>query len=310
MLRWNRQAANVYPVLPLKTIDRSAREIAVIRTVASLRDVLSRERAKGKRIALVPTMGALHQGHLSLIRQARAECEVVVMSLFVNPTQFNEQRDLDAYPRTEEADVLLAADAGCDIVFAPSTSEVYRNGFNTTIDVGAIARPLEGEARGAVHFRGVATVVAKLFNMVAPHVAYFGQKDAQQTLVVRQLVRDLDFPVDIRICPTVREADGLAMSSRNARLSKDARAQALALIDALRAIDRAITDGERDASTLVQLGTMRLHAFGIERRDIDYVAIVDAETLVPVGTIEGTALVAIAAFVGGIRLIDNILVTK
>ena len=277
----------------------------VVRTVRELRNLVAHARLRGQRIALVPTMGALHEGHLSLIRQARAECDFVVMSLFVNPAQFNDPRDLEAYPRDEGADVAMAVAAGCTIVFAPDVTEVYPDGFTTTVDVARVAQPLEGVARGPVHFRGVATVVAKLFNMVTPDAAYFGQKDAQQTLVIRQLVRDLDFPVEVRIAPIVRDADGLALSSRNVRLTADARLQALGIVDALHLAEIAFSEGERDAATLVQLATSRLENGGISGRDIDYVAIVDELTLEAVETVERPVLMAIAAHVGGVRLIDN-----
>jgi pantoate--beta-alanine ligase len=282
---------------------------SVVRTVRELKQAIADARKRGEQIALVPTMGALHKGHLSLIRQARAECDFVVMSLFVNPTQFNEQRDLDAYPRTEASDVAMAASAGCTIVFAPTVSEVYPIGFDTTVEVGRVASVLEGAARGPVHFRGVATVVSKLFNMVAPDVAYFGQKDAQQALVIQQMARDLDFPVTIRVCPIVRDADGLALSSRNVRLSPEARSIALGIVDALHLAEIAFANGERDAARLVELAVSRLESGGIARSDIDYVAINDATTLEEVPTIDRKALLAIAAYVGGVRLIDNTILT-
>jgi pantoate--beta-alanine ligase len=280
----------------------------VVRTVPELRATVARERSALRRIALVPTMGALHEGHLSLIRQAKSECDFVVMSLFVNPTQFNEKRDLDAYPRNEANDVRIASAAGCDLVFAPSADEMYPPGFGTTIDVGQIALPLEGEARGPIHFRGVATVVAKLFNMVAPDLAYFGQKDAQQTLVIRRLVRDLDLPVHVRVCPTVREADGLAMSSRNVRLTPQARKQALGINAALHIVLHDVRHGERGASALTARGMQTLAAHGIDAAHVDYLAIADLETLAPVEFVTGPVLVAIAAHVGGVRLIDNLIV--
>src|SRR6185437_10678172 len=191
----------------------------VVHTVAELRAALVGPRRAGQTIGLVPTMGAFHDGHLSLMRRARRDCDVVVVSLFVNPAQFNDPADLERYPRDHERDRALAAELGVDHLFAPAVEEVYPPGFATTVSVSGITEALEGAHRGRAHFDGVATVVTKLFNMVSPDVAYFGQKDAQQALVIRRLVRDLDMPVRIEVCPTVRESDGLALSSRNAHLS-------------------------------------------------------------------------------------------
>lgn len=280
----------------------------LVRTVAELRRALGVERLASRRIGFVPTMGALHEGHLSLARRARAECDVVVCSVFVNPTQFNDARDLDAYPRTEAADAALLDAAGVDIIFAPGVDEMYPEGSTTSVDVGDIAEPLEGVARGTAHFRGVATVVAKLLNIVQPQVAYFGQKDAQQVLVVRRLVRDLDMPVEIVACPVVREADGLAMSSRNARLSRDARADALGLSAALHRIEAMVADGERACGTLIAAGLEILASHRIPGSAVDYLAIVDAATLQPLARVTDGALVAVAAHVGGVRLIDNLVV--
>ena len=202
-------------------------------------------------------MGALHEGHLSLIGRARAECDVVVVSLFVNPAQFDERADLDRYPRSERRDVELASEAGADVLFAPSADEVYPPGFATAVEVLGVTDRLEGAARGAGHFRGVSTVVTKLLGMSMPDVAYFGQKDAQQVVVIRRLVADLNLPVRIQVCPTVREPDGLAMSSRNARLSADERSQALALHDALQAAARRAAEGERSPAALRRRGPRR-----------------------------------------------------
>src|SRR6187431_1782040 len=205
----------------------------IVRSIADVRSVVRAARAAGDRVGLVPTMGAFHDGHLSLIRQARVDSDLVVVSLFVNPTQFGANEDLSAYPRDEQRDAELAQEAGADILFAPSVDEVYPDGFATSIHVSGITEVLCGAVRGAQHFDGVATVVAKLFGMVAPDAAYFGQKDAQQIVVVRRLARDLDIPVRIVACPIVREADGLAMSSRNVYLDPAARTQATALNRAL-----------------------------------------------------------------------------
>jgi pantoate--beta-alanine ligase len=193
--------------------------LRTLRTVSELRDALSAPRRAGDSIGLVPTMGALHDGHLSLIRRARADCDVVVVSLFVNPAQFNDAGDLSSYPRDEARDAALAAEAGADVLFAPPAEEVYPSGFSTTVSVSGLTEVLEGAHRGKQHFDGVTTVVAKLFNMAGPEVAYFGQKDAQQALVIERMARDLDIPVRIEVCPTVREPDGLALSSRNVHLT-------------------------------------------------------------------------------------------
>lgn len=286
------------------------RTMRVIRTVAEVRAAVTAARRDGKSIGLVPTMGAFHEGHLALMRRARADCGFVVVSLFVNPTQFNDPRDLDAYPRDEARDERLAAREGTDVLFAPAPTEVYPDGFSTSVEVSALAQPLEGAARGTAHFRGVATVVSKLFNMVRPDVAYFGQKDAQQALVIRRLARDLDFDLRVEVCPTVREEDGLAMSSRNVRLSGEARARATALYAALRAIVHAAAGGQRTVAKLMVSGHAVLDARGIERRDVDYLAIVDGETLAGIEQLEPgrRALVAIAAHVGGVRLIDNVVI--
>ena len=276
-----------------------------VRTVASLREAVSAARAGGARIGLVPTMGALHEGHLSLIRRARERCGFVVMSLFVNPAQFNEAADLARYPRDESRDASLASGAGADLLFAPAVSEVYPAGFSTMVEVSGISEPLEGVVRGPKHFRGVATVVTKLLNMGQPDDAFFGQKDAQQALLIRRLVRDLDIPVRIEVCPTVREADGLAMSSRNALLTKEGRQRAPAISRALLAVQQAVSCGERDTARALAAGAIILSAAGIEP---EYYAAVSTETLAPVARIEAETLIALAARVGDVRLIDNVLV--
>jgi pantoate--beta-alanine ligase len=279
----------------------------VLRAKAALRAELEQPGRQGRTIGLVPTMGSLHEGHLSLLRAARAECDVVVMSLFVNPTQFGAGEDLDRYPRDEERDLRLAGEAGVDFVYAPSVAEVYPEGFATTVEVGGnLTEVLDGDPgrRGRSHFRGVVTVVAKLFNAVGPDVAYFGQKDAQQAAVIRRMARDLDFPVRIEVLPTVREADGLALSSRNAYLDEDARERAVALSRALRAAER----GAREESLQAGLDAARrqLASAGVEP---EYLEARDAERLEPVAELNGRpVLVAIAARVGGARLIDNVLI--
>ena len=276
-----------------------------LRTVAELREAVRAARAEGARIGLVPSMGAFHDGHLSLMRRAHERTGLVVVSLFVNPTQFNDASDLSKYPRDEARDAELAESVGVDVLFAPSVSEVYPDGFSTSVTVAHLAEPLEGTMRGPAHFRGVATVVTKLLNMVQPDDAFFGQKDAQQALIIRRLVRDLNFPVRVEICPTVREADGLAMSSRNVRLDAAARRRAPALARALRAVEAAVADGERDTGRALAAGEVILAEAGITP---EYFAAVSAETLEPVSSISDETLVAIAAHVGEVRLIDNVIV--
>jgi pantoate--beta-alanine ligase len=273
-----------------------------VRSVADLRAALRPERLAERRIGLVPTMGALHEGHLSLIRHAREACDVVVVSLFVNPTQFNDAADLDAYPRDESRDADLAAEAGADLLFAPPPAEVYPPGFATTVHVEGLTATLEGEQRGVGHFDGVATVVTKLLNMVAPDVAFFGQKDAQQALVISRFVRDLDMPVRIEVRPTVREPDGLALSSRNAHLEGEDRRRALALHDGLRAAEDALHAGERDAQALRAAALAAMHGRGVEP---EYLEVVSTDDLSPVDRVDGQALLAVAARVGPTRLIDN-----
>jgi pantoate--beta-alanine ligase len=276
--------------------------VRIIREIAQLRSALEASRATGARIGFVPTMGAFHEGHLSLMRRARIDCDVVVVSLFVNPTQFNDAADLDAYPRDEARDAAIAQSGGVDYLFAPNASEMYAHGASTSVTVGGISEPLEGQSRGPGHFRGVATVVAKLFNIVQPTVAYFGQKDAQQALVIRRMVRDLDFPIRIEVCQTIRERDGLAMSSRNVRLSPQARTQALALRRGLDAAVSVIAGGERDAARVETRARAAMEALGVEP---EYFAVVTAPTLGPMRTLSGEILIAVAASVGGVRLIDN-----
>jgi pantoate--beta-alanine ligase len=273
-----------------------------VRTVAELREALRPERRSERVIGLVPTMGALHDGHLSLVRHARATCDVVVVSLFVNPSQFNDAGDLAAYPRDEARDAGLASDAGADLLFAPPEREVYPPGFATAVRVRGLTEPLEGVHRGVAHFDAVTTVVTKLLNMVGPDVAFFGQKDAQQALVVRKLVRDLDIPVRIDVRPTVREHDGLALSSRNVHLRGADRERALALHEALRAAEASLAAGERDADTLRAAALAAMRGRGVEP---EYLELVGTDDLHPVTRVDGDALLAVAARVGDTRLIDN-----
>jgi pantoate--beta-alanine ligase len=277
-----------------------------VRTVAELRLALTPARRDGLTIGLVPTMGALHEGHLSLVTHARERCDVVVVSLFVNPAQFNERADLERYPRDERRDAELAAAAGADVLFAPSVEEVYPAGFATSVEVLGVTERLEGAARGAAHFRGVSTVVTKLLCMAMPDVAYFGQKDAQQVVVVRRLARDLDLPVRIEALPTVREPDGLAMSSRNALLTPDERGRARALPAALEAARALAASGERSAQALLDAAHTAMRPFGVEP---EYLALVEPDTLEPVDTLEDETLLALAARIGEIRLIDNAILT-
>jgi pantoate--beta-alanine ligase len=276
--------------------------VITVRTVAELREALS---GVGT-IGLVPTMGALHEGHLSLVRRARSECDTVVVSVFVNPAQFGESEDLAAYPRDEARDAALLDVEGADVLFAPPLEEVYPAGFSTSVRVGGITEELEGEKRGASHFDGVATVVLKLLNMAGPQVAYFGQKDAQQALVIGRMVRDLDVPVRIEVLPTVRDSDGLALSSRNTYLSDPERRQALSLSGALRAAEAAVARGELDASSVLAAARTELEAAGLEP---EYLELRSAEDLTPVESVNGSTLLAVAARVGRARLIDNVVLT-
>lgn len=275
-----------------------------VRTVADLRQELDGPRREGRRIGLVPTMGAFHEGHLELIRRARAENEVVVVSLFVNPTQFGEGEDLDTYPRDEARDGALAAGLGADILFAPPVDEVYPDGFSTTVSVTGLTDVLDGDPgqRGAAHFHGVTTVVTKLFNMAQPDAAYFGQKDAQQALVIERVARDLDMPVRVEVVPTVREPDGLAMSSRNVYLTEEDRERALGLSRALEAANREVAAGRRDARSVLEAASRELDARGIEP---EYLELRSADDLSPADRVNGRTLLAVAARVGRARLIDN-----
>ena len=275
-----------------------------IRTKAEMHAHTAAARAAGRRIGLVPTMGAFHAGHHALMRAARAACDEVVVSLFVNPAQFDEASDLAAYPRTEERDAAEAAGLGVDVLFAPSPEEVYPAGFATSVRVEGLSDVFEGAERGPGHFAGVCTVVAKLLNVVAPDVAYFGQKDAQQVAVLRRMVTDLDLPVALEVVETVREPDGLAMSSRNVRLDAGERERAVALSRALRAAGSALGEGERDAAAVRAAALAAMAPFDVEP---EYLALVDPDSFSPVATVNGRVLVAVAARVGDTRLIDNAL---
>jgi pantoate--beta-alanine ligase len=283
----------------------------IVRSKLELRKALARPRREGRRIGLVPTMGYFHDGHLSLMRQARQDCDLVVVSLFVNPTQFGPGEDLDTYPRDEDRDAELAAVEGVDLLWMPDADEMYPEDFATAVEVAnSLTGILDGalDQRGPSHFRGVTTIVAKLLNCVGPDVAYFGRKDAQQAVVIERMVRDLDFPVEIDVLPTVREPDGLAMSSRNAYLDPEERQRALALSRALRSAQEAAERGERSAKALIELARAELGNAGVEP---EYVEARHAEDLTPAGELNGRPiLIAVAARVGGARLIDNIVITE
>jgi pantoate--beta-alanine ligase len=277
----------------------------VARTVAELRSMVGAQRSHGKTIGFVPTMGALHEGHLSLVRAARAGCDVVVLSIFVNPLQFGPREDLAAYPRPEKTDLRLAEDEGVDIAFLPSVDEMYGQERVISVEVGAIGDILEGAERPG-HFAGVATVVAKLFNIVEPDVSYFGQKDAQQVAVVRLLLRDLSFRTRLEVVPTVREPDGLALSSRNAYLNPDERRLAPALYAALQAGQGAWAAGERASVAEQEMLSTLTATPGVSP---GYAKVVDPGTFGP-PDMTGDVLLVIAAKIGKTRLIDNILCTR
>ncbi|MFC1714290.1 pantoate--beta-alanine ligase [Candidatus Poribacteria bacterium] len=260
-------------------------------------------RAEGKTIGLVPTMGFLHEGHLSLMRPARVENDLLVVSIFVNPTQFCPNEDYEAYPRDLQRDSEMAAEVGVDVIFSPTAKDMYPNGYATFVNVERVTEKLCGAARPG-HFRGVTTVVAKLFNLTQPHRAYFGQKDAQQTVVIRRMVEDLNFGVEIVVLPTVREDDGIAMSSRNKYLKEDERQAALVLIRSLRMTEELIRSGQRDAAEINRRIRDMIEAEPLAR--IDYIALVNADTLADLDTVKGKTLIALAVFIGKTRLIDNV----
>jgi pantoate--beta-alanine ligase len=277
-----------------------------VQTVQELRQRTAQARQKGQVIGLVPTMGALHAGHLSLVRAARQSCDLVVVSIFVNPTQFGPKEDFSKYPRTLEKDSALLAEAGVDVLFAPSIDEIYPPGASTFVEVEGLSERLDGASRPG-HFRGVATVVSKLFLMAAPHRAFFGQKDAAQVAVLRKMVRDLHFDLQLVVCPIVRDADGLALSSRNAYLSKEERRQALVLSRSLHCVEKLVKQGAIHTEELIAAAEA-VFAQEPEVR-IDYIAAVHPDTLEAVTGIQGEILFAVAAWVGSTRLIDNLLLS-
>src|SRR5579864_1139358 len=279
----------------------------ICKTIAEMRAASRFARHTGKRLGFVPTMGALHEGHLSLMRAAKAQCDVVAVSIFVNPLQFGPSEDLAKYPRTFEPDRELLEKEAVDILFAPAPDEMYPAGAVTYVTVEGLSEKLCGRSRPG-HFRGVTTVVAKLFHIVEPDLAFFGQKDAAQATIIRRMVRDLNLPIEIVICPIVREPDGLAMSSRNAYLSPQERKSALVLQRSLTQVKNRFDQGERNATSLIEAGKQVLAHEPAVR--LDYFEIVDPATLDPMQELSSRALVAIAAFVGNTRLIDNLLLPE
>ncbi|MHC5059566.1 MAG: pantoate--beta-alanine ligase [Planctomycetota bacterium] len=274
-------------------------------TIESVRRYVAAARAKAKSIGLVPTMGALHAGHISLIEAARQKCDFVVVSIFVNPTQFGPGEDFQRYPQGLEGDMKICTAAGVALVFAPAADEMYARENITWVNVEKLTQNLCGRSRPG-HFRGVTTVCAKLFNIVLPDAAFFGQKDAQQAIVIKRMVADLNMPLQIVVCPTVREPDGLALSSRNQYLNAEERDDALLLSESLRQCEKLIAQGQRDCNTLIE--AMHKIITRSSRIKIEYISIVDTETLADIDIIKGRALVALAAKIGSTRLIDNIFV--
>ncbi len=273
-----------------------------MKTVKTLDELHAARLSLDGTVGLVPTMGYLHEGHLSLIRRAKGDCDHAVVSIFVNPAQFGPNEDLSKYPRDLERDLKLIEPLGVDIVWTPSAEIMYPNGYQTWVEVEALTHPLEGAVRPG-HFRGVTTVVAKLFNAVQPHKAYFGQKDAQQAAVIRQMTRDLSYPIEIVVCPTVREQDGLAMSSRNKYLEGEDRSAALVLYRALNAAKDAYKKGEGNAERLRQ--TMKEVIAAEPRAQMQYVSCADYNTLEELEIVKGKTLLSMAVFIGRTRLIDN-----
>lgn len=276
----------------------------ICRTIHQIRELSRAFRGKGKRLGLVPTMGALHEGHLSLVRAAKSQCDVVVVSIFVNPTQFGPNEDFAKYPRTFDHDCELLEKEGVNLVFAPSVAEMYPAGAVTYVTVEGISDKLCGRSRPG-HFRGVTTVVSKLFHIVEPNLAFFGQKDAAQVAIIQRMARDLNMPVEVVVCPIVREPDGLAMSSRNAYLTPEQRKSALVLFKALRCVEQIFDQGERNPARVTEAGKKVIAEEPSVR--LDYFEIVNPETLEHLDTPLSRSLVAVAAFVGTTRLIDNIL---
>ncbi|MCX7920684.1 MAG: pantoate--beta-alanine ligase [Clostridia bacterium] len=277
----------------------------VVETINDIRAIVKSQRAAGKSIGFVPTMGCLHEGHISLARESIRENDFTIMSIFVNPTQFGVNEDFDKYPRRLEEDSRMAEEVGVDVIFAPSVKEMYPGSYKTFVNVEGITEVLCGKSRPG-HFRGVTTVVSKLFNIVQPDKAYFGQKDAQQVLVIKKMVKDLDMNIDIITCPIVREHDGLAMSSRNVYLSGEERKAALVLSKSLFEAEKMILNGERDCKKILNYINEKIAAEN--RAQVDYISMVDVESLEEISEIQRNVLIALAVKIGGTRLIDNVIV--
>jgi len=279
--------------------------VEVLSKISAIKAAINKQKCSGKRVGFVPTMGYLHEGHLSLVRESLQRTDCTVVSIFVNPTQFGPEEDLQEYPRDFEKDYSLLEKLGVDIVFVPDNQEMYPEGFKTYVEVTDFQDKFEGRSRPG-HFRGVCTVVLKLFEIIDPDIAYFGQKDAQQALIIKKMVRDLNLDVEIQVLPTVREKDGLALSSRNVYLTKDQRKAALCLVESLREANRLIEAGERDPRIIKSEMTRLIDAEPLA--SLDYIAIVDLENLDPLDRIKGEILITVAVFFGKVRLIDNMIV--
>lgn len=275
----------------------------IVRSIRLMREISRKQKCKGRSIGFVPTMGALHEGHLSLIRKARKENNFLVVSIFVNPTQFGKMEDFKRYPRALEKDALLCKRAGVDVIFYPSAKDMYPSEYKTYVEVEDLNQVLCGNSRPG-HFRGVATVVTKLLNIVSPNRAYFGQKDAQQAVIIRKIVSDLNLPVKVEVLPTVRQADGLALSSRNIYLKPQERIDALGLFQSLKLAKDLIRQGKTDSSAIIN--SMRKLIRAKKNAKVDYIAIVDAQNLTPLRKVSGKCLIALAVWIGKIRLIDNL----
>ena len=285
---------------------RVVRDLRIVRDLAEMRDLAEDRRRDGRKIALVPTMGFLHEGHLSLLREGRARADVLVLSIFVNPTQFGPNEDLDRYPRDEEGDLAKARSCGVDIAFVPRVAELYPDGYQTEVSVAQLAQPLCGATRPG-HFTGVATIVSKLFHLTRPHLAVFGEKDFQQLAILRRMVADLNFGIEVASMPIVREEDGLAMSSRNRYLSKPERERALALSRSLDRADNLVGNGERQSEAILEAVTAEIES-AVDRSvpdTVDYIELLDAELLTKIERLERPAVVALAVRIGQTRLIDN-----
>jgi pantoate--beta-alanine ligase len=279
--------------------------VEVLSKISAIKAAINKQKFSGKSVGFIPTMGVLHEGHLSLVRESLRKTDCTVVSIFVNPTQFDPKEDLQEYPRDFEKDSALLEELGVDIVFVPDDQEMYPEGFKTYVDVTDLQDKFEGRSRPG-HFRGVCTVVLKFFAIVNPDIAYFGQKDAQQALIIKKMVRDLNLDVEIQVLPTVREDDGLALSSRNVYLTKDQRKAALCLVESLRETNRLIEAGEKNPQIIKSEMTRLIDAEPLA--SLDYIAIVDLENLDPLDKIEKETLIAVSVFFGKVRLIDNIIV--